>query len=186
MRILLDNSAFVENPSRLSQVFTLLREDATFLRSSYPNFDSWLLHKVIPGVVCGERTVILEMRAAEVAGFMILKHSSSEKKLCTLRVRPQYESLGMGVRLFDTAFEILNTERPLLSVSEKAVPKFATLFNHFGFSREAIYEDRYLPRVRELSYNGLLDESEPTREASHRPSRVSPARSQSSFSASPC
>lgn len=185
MRILLNNSVFVENPALLSHALTLLREDAEFLRGSYPNFDSWLFDKVVPGIVNGERTVLIEMRADEVAGFMILKHSPSEKKLCTLRVRPQYESRGMGVRLFDTAFEILETERPLLSVSEKAMPKFEPLFRHFGFSQEAIYEDRYLPRMRELAYNGLLDRLQTKLQVPTCPSRISLPRSRSPFIA-PC
>lgn len=172
MRIFLDHSLFAGNPARLSQALTLLHEDATFLRGSYPNFDSWLSDKVVPGIKNGERTVLIEMRANEVAGFMILKHTLSEKKLCTLRVRPQYESRGMGVRLFETAFEILKTERPLLSVSEKAMPKFDTLFKYFGFSREAVYEDRYLPRVRELAYNGLLDGPEIKPEVPIYPSQM--------------
>lgn len=178
MRILLNQSVFVEDPAELNRVLMLLREDAAFLRGSYPDFDSWLFDKVVPGVVSGERTVLIEMRATEVAGFMILKHSYLEKKLCTLRVRPQYESRGMGVRLFNAAFEILETEFPLLSVSEKAMPKFEPLFEYFGFSQEATYEDRYLPRVRELSYNGLLDGQEPTLNSAHFPSSISQKWSQ--------
>lgn len=181
MRILLDHSVCAGNPALLSQVLTLLREDVTFLRGSYPNFDSWLFDKVIPGIANGERTVLIEMRVNEVAGLMILKHSASETKLCTLRVRPQYECRGMGVRLFETAFEVLKTERPLLSVSEKSMPKFVTLFRHFGFSQEAIYEDRYLPRVRELSYNGLLDVLETKQEMPIGPIRMELKRPKSLF-----
>jgi len=178
MRILLNQSVFAEDPAELNRALMLLREDAAFLRGSYPSFDSWLFDKVVPGVVCGERTVLIEVRAMEVAGFMILKHSKLEKKLCTLRVRPQYESRGMGVRLFNAAFEILDTEFPLLSVSEKAMPKFEPLFKYFGFSQEATYEDRYLPRVRELSYNGLLDGQESALNAMHFPSTISKTWSQ--------
>lgn len=185
MRILLNQSVFAENPTELNRALTFLREDAAFLRGSYPNFDSWLFEKVVPGVVSGERTVIIEVRATEMAGFMILKHSHLEKKLCTLRVRPQYESRGMGVRLFNAAFEILETEFPLLSVSEKAMPKFEPLFEYFGFSQEATYEDRYLPRVRELSYNGLLDCQEPARNAMHFSSSIAQTWSQKLSAPSP-
>ena len=80
MRILLNQSVFVEDPAELNRVLMLLREDAAFLRGSYPDFDSWLFDKVVPGVVSGERTVLIEMRATEVAGFMILKHSYLEKE----------------------------------------------------------------------------------------------------------
>ncbi len=73
------------------------------------------------------RTAILEMREGVVVGLLIVKHSEAEKKLCTLRVRPQCESVGLDVRLFEAAFELLDTRRPLLSISEKARPKFARL-----------------------------------------------------------
>lgn len=79
MRIFLDQSVSVGDPAQLSQALKLLREDAAFLRGSYPDFDSWLFDKVLPGIVNGERTFLIEMRANEVAGFMILKHSLSEK-----------------------------------------------------------------------------------------------------------
>jgi hypothetical protein len=72
-------------------------------------------------------------------------------------VRPDFESKGIGVRLFEAAFDILGTERPLLSVSESSQPKFSRLFAHFGFAQEAVYEGRYLPSVQEIAYNGLLD-----------------------------
>jgi hypothetical protein len=157
MQILLDSSTLARNPELLNQALGHLREDASFLRDTYPGFDSWLWSKVLPELRKGERTILLEMRSNEVAGFMILKHSSLEKKLCTLRVRPLFESRGLGVRLFEKAFALLQTDRPLLSVSEKTMPKFETLFRHFGFSREAVYQERYLPKVDEFAFNGLLD-----------------------------
>ena len=124
-------------------------------------FDEWLLTKVIPGIYAGERAAVVELRDSAVAGLLIVKHSVSEKKLCTLRVRPEFECRGLGVRLFETAFDLLGTERPLLSVSEPSMPKFLRLFTHFGFSKEEVYGGRYLPNVNEISYNGHL-ESKPT------------------------
>ncbi len=52
---------------------------------------------------------------------------------------------------------MLETDRPLLSVSDTSKPKFSRLFAHFGFAQEAVYQSRYLPKVDEFSYNGLLD-----------------------------
>lgn len=134
-----------------------ISDDMAFLRESYPGFDRWLLGKVIPGIYAGERTAVVELRDSAVAGLLIVKHSDTEKKLCTLRVRPDFESRGLGVRLFETAFDLLGTERPLLSVSQPSMPKFLRLFAHFGFSKEAVYGGRYLPNVDELSYNGYLE-----------------------------
>lgn len=152
----LDRANLSTSPELLVNFARLIREDARFLRGAYPNFDEWFDTKVLPGVALGERTVIIEEREGHSVGLLILKHTDKEQKLCTLRVRPEFEYRGLGVRLFNTAFEVLGTNRPLLSVSEVALPKFARLFEHFGFAWEATYQGLYLPRVQELSYNGLL------------------------------
>lgn len=111
---------------------------------------------MLPGLASGERTIVVEERLGRAAGLVVLKHTHAERKLCTLRVRPEFEFRGLGVRLFDTAFEVLETRHPLLSVSEVALPKFSKLFQHFGFACEAAYRGLYVPRVHELAYNGLL------------------------------
>ncbi len=156
MNIILSRESLLREPALLHRWLPKLFEDATFLRASYPQFDKWLLGKVVPGLRTGERTILIEERGFETAGVLVLKHSAEEKKLCTLRVRPSFEATGLGVRLFEKAFEVLGTERPLLSVSEAAQPKFVRLFEHFGFLREGAYEGLYVPMVHEFSYNGLL------------------------------
>jgi len=143
----------------LDQTLRVISQDAVFLRASYPGFDRWFDRKVLPGLFSGERTVVIEERDSTAVGLVILKHTATEKKLCTLRVRPHYESKGLGVRLFVAAFDILGTERPLLSVSDIAKPKFERLFRYFGFANEAVYKGRYLPGSDEFAYNGLLDEA---------------------------
>jgi GNAT superfamily N-acetyltransferase len=157
MSLLLTKASLTTKPWLLDEALNVISQDAEFLRSSYPQFDKWFASKVLPGIIAGERTLLIEERDSTAVGLLILKHTSTEKKLCTLRVRPHYESKGLGVRLFQTAFELLGTERPLLSVSQPAEPKFHRLFTYFGFAKEAVYQGRYLPMVDELAYNGLLD-----------------------------
>lgn len=159
MTVLLNKDSVSRDPYLVEQSVRLLGADAEFLRSSYPHFDNWFASKVLPGIYTGERTLLLEQRESSVVGLLILKHTSTEKKLCTLRVRPHYESKGLGVRLFETAFKILETEQPLLSVSQPAESKFHRLFAYFGFSKQAVYRGHYLPMVDELVYNGVLDVS---------------------------
>lgn len=167
MTLLLNRTSVAESPELLGSFLRLVQEDIKFLRGSYPNFDDWFTTKVLPGIINGERTLVLEERAGVPAGLLILKHTAAERKLCTLRVRPEYEYRGLGVRLFSTAFEILETDHPLLSVSEVAFPKFAKVFDHFGFACEAAYQGLYLPRVQEFSFNGILKWQEESSKA-HR------------------
>ncbi|MDR5759753.1 GNAT family N-acetyltransferase [Caballeronia sp. LZ035] len=157
MNYLLTKASLERSPWLLDEALRLAAEDAAFLRFSYPQFDDWFATKVIPGIRNGERTMLIERRDELTVGLLIVKHTMLEKKLCTLRIRPNFESKGLGVRLFQTAFDLLETEQPLLSVSSLAAPKFERLFGYFGFAQEAVYAGRYLPNVDEYSYNGLLE-----------------------------
>ena len=157
MKVFISHSTIASDPERMIRFGRAILDDMAFLRESYPGFDEWLLGKVIPGIYAGERTAVVELRDSAVAGLLIVKHSETEKKLCTLRVRPEFESRGLGVRLFETAFDLLGTDHPLLSVSAPSIPKFSRLFAHFAFSKEAVYGGRYLPHVDEFSFNGYLE-----------------------------
>lgn len=156
MTLRLDRASLTASPELRDVFLRLMREDVNFLRGAYPNFDEWLSIKVLPGIAAGERTVIVEQRNGYPVGLLILKHTEGERKLCTLRVRPEFEYRGMGVRLFNTAFEVLGTAQPLLSVSEVALPKFSRIFEYFGFACEEAYQGLYLPQIQEFSYNGVL------------------------------
>ena len=147
-------------PSQLSikSLYTMIDEDLLMFRGNYPLFDKWFQHVVIPGLLKSERTIVIEKRQDVVAGILILKHTSSESKICSLRVRPQFENSGLGVRLFQQAFDILETESPLLSISEHNYSRFERIFKYFGFSHEKTYMGIYRPNIQELSYNGILDE----------------------------
>lgn len=158
MRRLLNQKTTCEDPTFLKDFLHLVEQDAKFLRASYPSFDNWLFQKVVPGISTGERTVVIEYRSSTPVGLLIVKHTAEERKLCTLRIRPHFENKGLGLKLFETAFELLETDRPLLSVSETTLPKFSKLFDHFGFAQEASYEGVYLPREVELAFNGLLSD----------------------------
>jgi hypothetical protein len=128
------------------------------LKDCYPEFDSWVKNKVIPGLYDGERSLLLEYRKGLLAGFAIIKDDGLEQKLCCLRVLDDYQnSYGMGVRLFKRAFDELGTEKPLLSVAEERLPAFSKIFNYFGFELGATYDGLYRVGRTEYAYNGLLD-----------------------------
>lgn len=156
MKYIIDGAIARSSPERLKEFLQIIESDIDFLRAGYPNFEGWLYQTVLPGLQKSERSIVLERTSGGISGFMILKHSNEESKLCTLRVRTEHENKGIGVRFFKTAFEILETDQPLLSVSERAMPKFKRIFDYFGFEYAASYKNLYLPGAQEFSYNGLL------------------------------
>ncbi|AUG38629.1 GNAT family N-acetyltransferase [Pseudomonas chlororaphis] len=156
---LIDKKYLESNPEAkitlLPEVFRHLSQ----LSGYYPSFDEWLEKKVLPGLISGERSVILEYRNSGLSGLAIVKNDEIEQKLCCLRVLPLYQGTGVGLKLFERSFEVLNNSSPLLSVAEEQLVKFHKIFKYYGFEIAKIYPDYYRPLKDELSFNGLIEQS---------------------------
>lgn len=138
--------------SLIEYVFTFIKS----LTTTYPLMESWGYDKVYHGIQDGTRSILLEWRDSKLAGVAILKNDELEKKICCLRIGEEYQNLGLGVRLFKRSFEELGTDKPLLSVSEIALPRFKKIFDHFGFVKTETYPDKYVKGINEISFNGYL------------------------------
>jgi len=161
MSLLINKQTILRNPSALAFCRRAVKSDLSFLAATYPRFETWFESKVVPGLVCGDRTIQIEQRDNRVIGLLILKRSALERKLCTLRVREEFSNRGLGIRLFESAFELLQTREPLLSVSDANILKFQRIFTYFGFRIAAEYRGLYRPNSSEFSFNGLLHTSHP-------------------------
>jgi hypothetical protein len=127
------------------------------LHDCYPEFDLWMAKKVVPGISLGDRSMLVEYRRGQLAGFAIIKDDGVEKKLCCLRVLNEFKNTGLGLRLFGRAFDELNTDKPLLSVAEERLQSFQKIFDYYGFELSKEYVGRYRVGRVEYSFNGLLD-----------------------------
>jgi ribosomal protein S18 acetylase RimI-like enzyme len=154
--IVINKESVIRDPRLFPLCMAAISRDYRFFSSVYPEFADWFKGRVVPGVLTGERTVVLEQRAGNVVGFLILKHTASERKLCTLRVREELQKRGLGIRLFETAFEILETSKPLLSVADVNLAAFERIFRYFDFQNETTYRNLYRPNSTEYSFNGVL------------------------------
>lgn len=158
LNLTLNRTAFILQPDLTRGSLADVLAHLSDLRDCYPSFDSWLREKVLPGLLLGERSILVEYRDDRLAGFAIVKDDGLEKKLCCLRVLDGFKKThGMGVRLFERAFEELSTEKPLLSVAEERFPEFSRLFDHFGFEMTKAYDGHYRLGKVEYAFNGLLE-----------------------------
>ena len=146
----------LQDPTMPRKINSFLIDTLGDLRLFYPEFNSWVSNVVIPGIIAGERSIILEYRRDDLAGLAILKDSLAEKKLCCLQVMPQFQGSGIGLSLFEKSFELLNTQNPLLSISEEQKNNFLKIFKYYGFELGEAYHQYYRPLKTELSFNGLL------------------------------
>lgn len=156
MTYFLDSLSLSRDSEQAKGVLAEVVSRLSDLNHFYPNFENWLETQVLPNIITGERTIITEYRNAELAGLAILKNDGIEKKLCCLRVLENYQSSIMAVRLFEKSFDLLNTSKPILSVSEELCPSFKRIFNYFGFTQEEILDGYYRSNKKEYVYNGPL------------------------------
>jgi ribosomal protein S18 acetylase RimI-like enzyme len=145
----------VKDPGLFAALSAVAKRELASLSSLYPGFDDWYRSKVEPGLLTGERKILLRYSGSALAGIAILK-TAEEIKLCCLRVLPGFHGSGVGPRLFNDAFEVLGSARPLLSVANEQLPAFKKIFDHFGFQTGAEYVDLYRPSSTEYSFNGTL------------------------------
>jgi ribosomal protein S18 acetylase RimI-like enzyme len=154
--ILIQKEHVLRDPGLIALCEAAISRDYGFFAGTYPGFAGWFRNRVLPGITTGDRTIVLEQRSDKVVGFLILKHTADERKLCTLRVREELQNRGLGIRLFETAFEILKSEKPLLSVADVNVDAFTKIFRYFNFANKNAYRDLYRPNSTEYAFNGEL------------------------------
>ncbi|SAM68354.1 hypothetical protein CHUV0807_1912 [Cardiobacterium hominis] len=53
--------------------------------------------------------------------------------------------------------EILDTDKPLLSISENNISKFKKIMDYFNFKQYEKYLGLYKENTKEISYNGYLE-----------------------------
>jgi ribosomal protein S18 acetylase RimI-like enzyme len=121
----------------------------------YPNFHHWYFAKVRAGLELGSRDLLIATRNDSIVGIAILKNDifQREKKICTLKVMPQYLRQGIGSHLFDLSMTILDTDRPLITVPGRNFFEFKNIFNRLGYTFSKTYPSLYSPNKVEFSFN---------------------------------
>lgn len=126
------------------------------LSGDYPDIDVWFLSKVLPGIKQQSRKILKIERDNKIVAVGIAKAESDEKKICTVRVHPDFFGRGLGLRIFDTLIEWLEEPKPNLTVSADKVHLFERIFDYYGFEFSGAHQGLYIPGQTELGYNGAL------------------------------
>jgi GNAT superfamily N-acetyltransferase len=146
------------------RVYAILKE----ARHLYPQFTYWYFGKFIRGLIKGSRSIVLCTAGNAIAAVALLKHDCSEKKICTIEVIKQYRGVGLGRRLFELSFDVLNTSKPLISIADERLPYFSSITRYYGFTLEKVHKGYYRPTSTEYVFNGSLSETDLTPEEQRR------------------
>jgi hypothetical protein len=153
---IVDRSLLLRDEHAYHEAVDIARDRLRHLSQFYPDFTRWFSQKVEIGLASGERTLLMRYVGSDLAGIAVVKHNMFESKLCCLRISPEFDGSGLGLKLFEDSFEVLQTDHPLLSVCEEQLPKFQRVFKHFAFKYGHHYKNFYRSGVSEHSFNGLL------------------------------
>lgn len=142
-----------ENQERVLEDVRIFLADSIY---DYPRHDEWyrgIMREFSEGF---DREMIVAYDGKQIAGVSILKRSPMEKKICSLRVAKEYRGNGLGTALFKRSLDYLETDKPILTVSQNKRDEFQKIFKYFGFSLERVYPGKYRAGLNEYCYNGIL------------------------------
>ena len=95
--------------------------------------------KFFPGLKDGTRKMVVacnENDLSHLVGVSLLKDTEDEKKICCLFVREDCRGNGVASMLMQKSCEVLKTDKPLITVSNRNLSQLQRLLdkNNFTFS----------------------------------------------------
>ncbi len=124
------------------------------LTALYPGFQDWYVNTVVPGVVLGNDKLLVAREGPRIVGVALGKRDQDETKLRCVRVLPDYENKGLGIRLIDAMLEVLECDKPHCTVAEEMFHHYSRAFvQRYGFQLSAVDKGRYRRGKLEYSFN---------------------------------
>lgn len=124
------------------------------LNELYPGFDSWYINTVMPGLVAGKDVLLVARDGHQPVGIALGKRSQDETKLRCVRVVPDHQNSGLGLRLIDRMLEALECEKPHCTVAEELLHTYSRAFiKRYGFELNDVTKGAYRPGRLEYSFN---------------------------------
>lgn len=126
------------------------------LNQYYPDIEYWYVNKVVPGLITGnDKLLIARDSNFNIAGIALGKQSVDESKLRCVRVHPDHQQSGLGIRLIDGMIELLGERKPGVTVAEEMFHLYSRTFvKRYGFELSDVTKGRYRRGKLEYGFNG--------------------------------
>lgn len=109
----------------------------------YQEYLKWYYSKNIPRVLNGTGEIIFYLDGFTISGLAILKKDVDEKKICTLMINEEYRKKGYSKEILESAFEYLETDKPLITIPTKRIEEFQSIITAYDWE-ESKRTDMYL------------------------------------------
>lgn len=124
------------------------------LDAYYPNFSQWYANTVLPGLASGRDALLLAREGEQVAGIALGKRAADETKLRCIRVAPAWQNSGVGLRLIERMFDVLECDKPHVTVAEEMLHAYSRPFvRRYGFALSEVDKGRYRRGKLEYAFN---------------------------------
>jgi len=124
------------------------------LDTYYPEISHWFINTVIPGLSLGSDKLIVARDGVNIAGIALGK-MGDESKLRCVRVHPDYQGTGLGIRLIDEMLELIEDGKPGATVSEEMLHLYSRPFiKRYGFELSDVSKGQYRRGKLEYVFNG--------------------------------
>ncbi len=125
------------------------------LNQYYPDIEYWYVNKVVPGLVVGNDKLLVARDNDIIAGIALGKASDGESKLRCVRVHPDYQNGGLGIRLIDGMLDLIEERQPGVTVAEEMINLYSRAFvKRYGFNLSDVTKGRYRRGKLEYGFNG--------------------------------
>ena len=124
------------------------------IADTYPAHIEWVDKKFLSGLkTTTERAYSFAVDKDILAGVSLLKNSPDEKKICCLFVSLDYRRLGIAAQLIENSFQLLKTNKPLMTVSNNNISQLIRLIERYKFELTRTIKGAYRPELIEYYFN---------------------------------
>jgi GNAT superfamily N-acetyltransferase len=123
------------------------------IKGIYPNIENWYIKKVVPELHTDQRNIFCSFVDDKLVGLIIAKKEGIEKKICTLRIHPEYRNRGIAKVLMNIALKWLGTDTPHMTISEGLVKQYGGIIRRYNLKLNFTFDGLYKDSVREYFYN---------------------------------
>lgn len=126
------------------------------VKEDYPDYKTWYQNKQIPGIFNNTRNIIIAHMNNKVVGFVSLKKTKEEKKICTFYVEKNFQKNKIGTILVEKAINYLEEEKPLITIPIDKLYEFVKIGNKYNWKVTDIQENLYRTTTKEVIVNGTI------------------------------
>lgn len=146
-------SIALRTETSMTAAFQVLPFIATLDRF-YPDVSYWYVNQVVPGLMTGNDKLLIARDGNHIAGVALGKSTSEETKLRCVRVHPDYQGSGIGIKLIDNMIDLLEHDRPTVTVSEELIHHYSRIFvNRYNFKLNHVSKGQYRSGKLEYLFN---------------------------------